>query len=279
MAAHDLTSNVLAAADRPRVALAMSTLEASSPRASDARSAILLRASRRALREPAVLLSLAYIAMSALGLWASYWLYRPFGIPIFEYMQPSDILVAGWRDPAYLLLVAAGFALSMLSRWWQSWRFDHPERAERLRGHWLGRMWAPHWRERLNSSPLGRTLFAVAFVVYLAFFLVFAYTRSEAARLVRGEGQRVALVYAGAAEPMAEPAILIGTTAGWVFVYWPQHRAEAIAQQSLRSLAYPAIAAPPGCPETKEPAFRRVPLTLYGAQERTRTSTGRPAST
>jgi hypothetical protein len=63
----------------------------------------------------------------------------------------------------------------------------------------------------------------------------------------------VSLVYAGAQAPVSEPAILVGTTASWVFVYWPQrHGAEAIAQQSLRSLVYPVIAdiAAPAKPQT-----------------------------
>ena len=206
------------------------------------RESAIVRASRRALREPALLLSLAYLAMSALGLWASYWLYRPFGIPIFEYLQPSDILVAGVRDPVYLMLVAAGFGSSALIRRWESWRFDHPERVERMRAHWFGRLWAPRWRERVNKSALLRALFAIGFVIYLAFSLVVWYTRIEADRILHGAAVPLALTYAGAAAATDEPAILIGTTAGWVFVYWPrQHRAEAIAQQSLRSLAYPAI--------------------------------------
>jgi hypothetical protein len=209
----------------------------------DARGSALLRFRQHVLREPGLLLSLAYIAMSALGLWASYWLYRPFGIPIFEYMQTSDILVAGVRDPAYLLLVAMGFALSAASTWWQRWRFDHPERTDRMRAHWFFRLWVPRWRENMSHNPIVRALFGAVFMVYMAFFLVFTYTRGEADRILRGEGQRVTLVYAGSEQPVSEPAILIGTTASWVFVYWPQrHGAEAIAQQSLRSLAYPAVA-------------------------------------
>src|ERR1700712_5166079 len=87
----------------------------------------LQRVGRRMLREPALILSLAYLSTSALGLWANFWLYRPFGIPVFEYMQPSDMLVAGLRDPAYLLLVIGGFALSWVFRWWERWRFTNPE--------------------------------------------------------------------------------------------------------------------------------------------------------
>ena len=217
------------------------TDSASSDRA-ESRRVGLARVGRHLLREPALLLSLAYIAVSALGLWASYWLYHPFGIPVFEYMQPSDILVAGLRDPVYLLLVAAGFGVAALARSWGSWRFDHPDRVERMRSHWFSRLWAPRWRERVNRSPAARLLFAVSFVIYLALSLVYMYTQNETARLLRGDGQHVSLVYVGDSQPQAEPVMLIGTTSDWVFVYWPRRRqAEAIAQQSLRSLVYPAV--------------------------------------
>jgi hypothetical protein len=209
-----------------------------------ARGDALALARHHLLHEPALLLSLAYIAVSALGLWASYWLYHPFGIPVFEYMQPSDILIAGLRDPVYLLLVAAAFGIAALARRWGNWRFDHPDRVERMRSHWFGRLWSPRWRERMNTNPVARTMFASAFVIYLVFSLVLWYTQNETARLLRGEGQQVILIYAGAPTPQAEPALLIGTTADWVFVYWPRrHQAEAIAQQSLRSLVYPAVIA------------------------------------
>ncbi|MEO7876802.1 MAG: hypothetical protein ABIR62_11870 [Dokdonella sp.] len=202
----------------------------------------LRRASRRALGEPAFLLSVAYFAMSALGLWASYWLYRPFGIPIFQYLQPTDILVAGLRDPMYLVLVAAGFALSAIIRRWERWRFAHPDRAERMRAHWYGRLWAPRWWERINASTFTRALFSIGFVIYFAFALVISYTRMQADRILRGDATHVVITYADGTAATAGPAILVGTTAGWVFVFWPQQkRAEAIAQQSLRSLQYPAI--------------------------------------
>jgi hypothetical protein len=101
----------------------------------------------------------------------------------------------------------------------------------------------PRWRERLRRTVAGRFLFGTAFFFYIAFFMLFLYTRDETERLMRGEGQAVTVTYAASAQPVAEPAILIGTTAAWVFVYWPQQRrAEAIAQQSLRSLTYPGVA-------------------------------------
>lgn len=222
---------------RTRVSEDVATVEAASPR-----DAALRRAGKRLLREPALLLSLAYLATSALGLWANFWLYHPFGIPIFEYMQPSDLLVAGLHDPMYLLLVVAGFGFSWTFRWWERWRFANPDRVVRLRRHWWGRMWLPTWRERASRTLIGRALFRAGAVLYLAFTGVFLYTQAKTERMLRGEGQPVSITFADGSAPLAT-SILIGTTANWVFVYRPdQRRADVIAQQSLRSLAYPVVA-------------------------------------
>src|SRR5687768_9466092 len=48
-----------------------------------------LRVWTRLRREPGMLVTMAYLAVSFLGLWASYWFYRGFGLPILDYMQPS----------------------------------------------------------------------------------------------------------------------------------------------------------------------------------------------
>lgn len=199
----------------------------------------------RVLHEPAVLLSVAYLATSALGLWASYWLYHPFGIPIFEYMQPGDLLIAGLRDPLYLVMVALGLSITWWERWYERYRFENPERLARLRESWWRRIFVvPRWRERLaaGSRTPWRRFLRVALVPYIALVLIYVYTQVQADHLRAGEGTRITLTWAGDAAPTAAQPLLIGTTAAWVFVYWPdQHRVEAIAQQSLRSLTYPAV--------------------------------------
>ena len=202
----------------------------------------------RVMHEPALLLSVAYLTTSALGLWASYWFYLPFGIPIFEYMQPSDLLVAGLRDPAYLLLVLLGIALIWLQRRYEDYRFGHPERLARLRRHWWARIFVvPRWRERMarNKDTWWRSAVRLVAVPYVALWLVFAYVQWQAQDLAAGRGTVVELAYAGDGEVQPGHPLLLGTTANWVFVYWPaRHRAEAIAQQSLRGLAYPPLSPP-----------------------------------
>ena len=61
---------------------------------------------RRLRREPSLMVTVAYLFVSFIGLWSNYWFYRGFGLPVLEYMQASDYLVAGLRDAA---AGAAGF--------------------------------------------------------------------------------------------------------------------------------------------------------------------------
>ena len=62
----------------------------------------------------ALLFTTAYLLVSALGLWCSYWFYRGFGVSILDYLQASDFLVAGVRDPVYIGLLLLGTYLALL---------------------------------------------------------------------------------------------------------------------------------------------------------------------
>ena len=106
----------------------------------------ILRVWARLSHEPTLMLSAAYLGVSFLGLWASYWFYRGFGLPILEYMQPSDYLVAGLREPVYALLLLASVAIAWGVSWPETWRRQHPERVEALRAHWWGRLVFPESR-------------------------------------------------------------------------------------------------------------------------------------
>ena len=92
----------------------------------------------RALREPTALLTATYIAASAIGLWASYCFYRPFGIAILDYMQPGDFLVAALHDPMYFLVVLVGVVLSWLGSRIDAFRERQPARVETFRERWGG---------------------------------------------------------------------------------------------------------------------------------------------
>ena len=88
---------------------------------------------------PILFVTLGYIALSFVGLWASYWFYAGFGLPILEYLQASDFLVAGLRDPIYFVVLAGAAAFAWLVNWPERWRIRNPEKSELLRGRWWGR--------------------------------------------------------------------------------------------------------------------------------------------
>lgn len=52
---------------------------------------------------------------------------------------------------------------------------------------------------------------------------------------------RITLTYNNHTAPEAQQPILLGTSAAWVFVYWPQQRtAEAIPQSGVAHIGYEA---------------------------------------
>ncbi len=68
-------------------------------------------------QEPALIVSAGYVLLSLLGLWSSYFFYLRFQLSILDYLQISDFLVAGLRDPAYAAILAGGIALAVLAGW------------------------------------------------------------------------------------------------------------------------------------------------------------------
>ena len=104
---------------------------------------IVVRAWQRLRSEPSLLITTAYLFVSFIGLWANYWFYRDFGLPILEYMQASDYLVAGLRDPAYALILLGSILLTLLISGPDVYRHRHPQRVDALRTKWWGRVVFP----------------------------------------------------------------------------------------------------------------------------------------
>lgn len=228
------------------------------PAAKVARTPWVTRAWRRLLREPSLLFTLAYVLVSFLGLWANYWFYRGFGLPILEYMQASDYLVAGLRDPVYALLLASSLALALLVSWPETFRRDHPERVAAYRRRWWGRvafmdMRGWYWKG-VGLAPETGIVLAVFWGVVWASATYVAF-KSDLIREGRS-GHPVQVTLAGDAAPLPHTARLLGSSSAFVFLWWPQARiAEAVPIESigrLRSMpetdkaaAAPATAKPP----------------------------------
>jgi hypothetical protein len=195
-------------------------------------------------REPILFVTLTYVLISFIGIWANYWFYRRFDLPILEYMQGSDYLVAGLREPAYLWMFAAALLFAGLVTWPERWRRRHPERAEALRRHWWGRVLLPGkslWWTWGSMAPETGLVFGTFWVMI---WLLYALVLGKANAIHAGEGQPLRVTLAGATQALAGEARLLGTSNAFVFLYWPDgKRAEAmpiegIARiESLRSAA------------------------------------------
>ncbi len=204
------------------------------PVVAPAGSSLVLRLLRVLKREPILFVTLAYLLISFIGIWASYWFYKRFGIPILQFMQGSDYLVAGLREPAYLGLLLAALVISWMVTWPERWRRRNADRSEAMRQRWWGKIVFP------GSNPLwswwGMTpeTGVVFSTFWVMIWMVFALMVNKAEDIRRGAGQPLRLTLAGSVEPLPGNARLLGTSSAFVFVYWPEdRRAEALPIESI----------------------------------------------
>ena len=213
-------------------------------------------------REPVLFVTLGYLFVSFIGLWANYWFYGRFGIPVLEYMQASDFLVAGVRQPGYALVLAGAVLLALLISWPERYRRARPERVAALRQRWWGRVLFHNAAGRfLRMAPETGLVFGSFWILIWA---LFAYVQGQADDVGRGGGHGVRVTLAGARAPMAGDTRLLGTTAGFVFLYWPSdRRAEAVPVEGIArietlrdALPPPAVVVPPVGVAPADPASR-----------------------
>lgn len=194
--------------------------------------------------EPTHALTLFYIGTSALGLWASYWFFRSFGIPVIDYMDPSDYITAGLRDPMYFLMIIAALVLTFVLNFHEYARRKGQAYYEQTRSsHWWGRVLMPfpyrparvNWLVRLLGVGGVSMPTAVAFgVVWATMWMTFGYVQNKAESIRNGGGHVVRITLAHAHDPQPGTARLLGTIGDFVFLYWPeQKRAEAIAVEEV----------------------------------------------
>lgn len=208
---------------------------------------LVLRASHRMRREPALLFTTAYLLVSALGLWCSYWFYRGFGLSILDYLQASDFLVAGVRDPVYIGLLVLGVLLVLLVTWPETLRLRNPDTVARLASRnraWrmlLGRSVFTSW-EATQMRPL--TAMTVAVTLFMAVAAAGYVAQRGADIRDHRDGDAVTVHLIGDAAALPGQARLLGTSSAFVFLWWPaQRRAEAVPIAAVRRVQAVVVAA------------------------------------
>lgn len=170
-----------------------------------------------------------------LGLWSSWWFYRGFDFNVLQYMQGGDFLVAGVRQPFYAVLLAMAVGYGLLMSWPERWRRRHPDRYARVAHRWWARVAFPKRRGWWSMRVRPATTLALA-VVGMTLGGVAAYSIGLSEAVVDGEGARidhVRLHLSGATHPLGDGRLL-GTTQGFVLVYWPSaRRVDAVPIESV----------------------------------------------
>lgn len=242
-------------------------IETARPASTRRHPAWAMRVWQRLQAEPSLALSLGYLLVSLLGLWANYWYYWQFKLPILEYMQASDYLVAGLRDPLYLLLLLGSTALAWALTWPENYRRRFPSRVIGYRRRWWGRMVFPQSKllrwSGLRMRPETGIVFAVMLGVMVATLI---YVIEKAGRIRDHDaGYAVRVTLSDAPAPLPGQARLLGTSSAYVFLWWPRQRlAEAVPIEAiarLQSVRAEPVAAKPAAtmPAAAAPASASPP--------------------
>ena len=161
---------------------------------------------------PGLALMVAYIVVTLVARFDDVWFYQLFGINLFNYSDPQDVLLAALRHsvvaaffvvPALIVLVAARL---------------RDTRASGSRPGLFDRSW---------NTPTLRLIAAVGFVVVSATLLtrIDAQQRSEARKA--GRGKYVTLTRNDGIEYGEQP-LLIGSTSRFFFLYFPRRKTAEI---------------------------------------------------
>ena len=178
-------------------------------------------------QNPGLVITLAYLAISFLGLLFSWSLFGEFDVNVFNFTEVSDFLLAALREP--MTFVMAGSALLV------TWILG-----------WLGRLEVKHWTTKNPTSRFGKFYSRsskainrhpitpiIIFLLY-SYFFISLYGNWKAERIKAGEGQviRVQLtepVVANSGDGQTGgnviiKGILLGSTNKYLFLYDPDSK-------------------------------------------------------
>lgn len=170
-------------------------------------------AAARYVREhPTLIIAIAYLAVTLVGVACELWFYQSFRINFLEYAGVGDFLSAPLRNP---LAVALALLPGLLLFAFFSWKQETPT-LNAMR--WLGPSWS---NPAVRLATYGTLLFAYAVLS----------TNVSANRLSRrvkdGSGQRVSFARNDGPR-IAEKPILLGSTAKFFFLYYPARKVTEI---------------------------------------------------
>ncbi|MEP6731487.1 MAG: hypothetical protein ABJE10_12645 [bacterium] len=166
-------------------------------------------------------LTLGYLFLTSLGMFHRALVFLMFRINIFDYAEPSDFILAALRDPLIIIVCIAPLPIVSLYFRASYWFQKRSSTSNWLYGGEKRRALANQYRQPLYL--LSAALWAIAASLH--------YASSVAEGLKQGMGRRVHIdLVADTHSTPADttPALLLGTTQKYVFLYDPARQMTSI---------------------------------------------------
>jgi hypothetical protein len=162
-------------------------------------------------QHPGVVLTAAYLLLTAVGITFEFWLFQRFGINVLDYSETSDFLMAVIREPLVIVLSVLPLPVLWLYLRANRWLRARSARYDAYFARYEGGAW----------SRDGRRFTYPLFVVIYFLLFILQYTEYVADRLKAGIGKEVRVELASGPPIPPGRSLLLGTTGRFVFLYYP----------------------------------------------------------
>lgn len=188
---------------------------------------------------PGLLLTVAYVGASLIGIIFNFLYFRRFGFNVLEFSEASDFLMVVVREPLTVALALLGIPMYL----------GYMMTAAALSA-WMKRTWPrlagtaeKRERDRQKYKRMAPTMQFMYIGVYaLAFVMI--YSKYQASQIKKADRGTVTVEYrtdAPSARPAPVKAALIGTTSRFVFLYFQGGReAEVVPVDAIARLTWDA---------------------------------------
>jgi hypothetical protein len=171
-------------------------------------------ASRIVHEHPALVFTLAYVGLTALGMVYDIWFYHFFQIDILEYSETSDFVLAAIHNPIAVVISIIPIGMLLVGIRFREFLIRKSARYDAYQQKYTNTVW--------NSRPFKVTMAVILITTYAVVFTEL-YAAAIAGKLKRGGGTPVSISRINGDKPGEKP-IVLGTTSRFLFLYYQARR-------------------------------------------------------
>ena len=175
-------------------------------------------AARLAREHPTLVLTLAYLGLTFVGMIHDLWFYFYFRVNILDFSETSDFLLAAIRNPLVIILSMLPIVILLF--------LQRMRETAAKKSAWYSRHQKKYVNSRWNSVSIRLFVYGWFVLVYAIVFTQ-VYAERGANRIKAGKGKRVSVLRTDGIMPDEQP-ILLGTTGKFILLYFPSRKATEI---------------------------------------------------